>query len=430
MLSIADLSQLPPTIALGWNHPPDLTWQKVLQSMLSNPLASPPLLIPETPVALAEMVSYAAERQWRLLPAGQGSKLTWGSVIPEVDAVVSTQKLNRLLAHAASDLTATVQAGLKLVDLQATLAGSGQFWPVDPLFPDQATVGGILATGDAGSWRQRYGGIRDLVLGVTFVRADGQSVKAGGRVVKNVAGYDLMKLLTGSHGTLGMVTEMHLRLYPLPACRQYLLMQGSAEDLPCLAELVHQVMAAGLYPTTLDGLVEPAWGSQPLGVLLEWHGSQGAVTEQVEQVQQWGSQQGLTADLFLPADPLIEDLYRGFSDSQAILLKLAVPPQQAMSTLAAIQQTCPQSRVQIHLGSGLGRCQLPVAGTTAAEIEQLRGMVEATGGFLTVLQAPLALKLQVEVWGYRGNALALMQQVRQQFDPQGRWVRPFLGSRC
>ncbi|HEY9883407.1 MAG TPA: FAD-binding oxidoreductase, partial [Thermosynechococcaceae cyanobacterium] len=177
---------------------------------------------PSTPAALAAMVQ-ADDRQ-PLLPCGAGSKLAWGGLVGGLKdkektlplLVVSTERLNQLIDHAIGDLTVTVEAGMRFADVQATLATAGQYLPIDPAYPDHATIGGIIATADTGSLRQRYNGVRDLLLGVSIVRADGQVAKAGGRVVKNVAGYDLMKLFTGSYGTLGIITQATLRVYPLP----------------------------------------------------------------------------------------------------------------------------------------------------------------------------------------------------------------------
>ena len=180
----------------------DATQQKqILEAIAPGP---PPscIVYPHTPAELAEVIACAHRNKWRVLPYGNGSKISWGGLVSGVELVVSTKRLNSIIQHAVGDLTVTLEAGTKFTDLQATLASSGQFLALDPDNPESATVGGIVATAAAGSLRQRYGGVRDHLLGITFVRADGQIAKAGGRVVKNVAGYDLMKLFTGSYGTL------------------------------------------------------------------------------------------------------------------------------------------------------------------------------------------------------------------------------------
>ncbi|NJK59166.1 MAG: FAD-binding oxidoreductase [Oscillatoriales cyanobacterium SM2_1_8] len=209
---------------------------------------------PESTAALAAAVRAAQGHP--IAPVGAGTKAHWGGQLQSDRPVVtlSTLKLNRVVAWAAADLTVTVEAGMLLADLQRELASQGQFIPLDPPFADRATVGGVLATGTGGSLRHRYHGIRDMVLGVTMVRADGEVVKAGGRVVKNVAGYDLMKLLAGSWGTLGVVTELTLRVYPLPTQTETCLLWG---PLAAVADLRDRLMASTLTPVAVEVLSPP-----------------------------------------------------------------------------------------------------------------------------------------------------------------------------
>ena len=152
------------------------------------------LIFPESIEQLSAVVRTSYEQRWRMLSCGQGTKLHWGGLhqLRDIDVVISTARLNHVVEHWVDDFTVRVETGLGLAALQSQLQPLGQFWPVDPLYPQQATIGGIVATADGGSLRQRYGSVRDTVIGVQFVRYDGEVVKAGGRVVKNVAGYDLM----------------------------------------------------------------------------------------------------------------------------------------------------------------------------------------------------------------------------------------------
>lgn len=188
--------------------------ESILQAIASQ---IPPscIVYPETTEQLPQVIREANSNKWRVLPCGSGSKLSWGGLVKGVDVVVSTQRLNQLIDHAVGDLTVTAEAGMKFSELQGILAKANQFLAIDPVTPS-ATLGGIVATADTGSLRQRYGSVRDQLLGITFVRADGQVAKAGGRVVKNVAGYDLMKLFTGSYGTLGVISQVTFRVYPIP----------------------------------------------------------------------------------------------------------------------------------------------------------------------------------------------------------------------
>ncbi|MFM6277764.1 MAG: FAD-binding oxidoreductase, partial [Dolichospermum sp.] len=150
------------------------------------------VVYPHSQAELAAVITTANSHQWRVLACGSGSKINWGGLAKNIDIVVSTERINQLIEHAVGDLTVTVEAGMKFAHIQEILAKSGQTLALDPAFPESATIGGIVATADTGSLRQRYGGVRDQILGITFIRADGEIAKAGGRVVKNVAGYDLM----------------------------------------------------------------------------------------------------------------------------------------------------------------------------------------------------------------------------------------------
>ena len=168
---------------------------------------------------------------WRWCSAGSGSRLGWGSPVTRCDLVVDTRRMDAVLEHASGDLVARVQAGALMGDVSAVLALAGQEIALD--VPASATVGGVVASGLAGPRRLRYGSPRDLLIGITFVRADGTVAHSGGKVVKNVAGYDLGKLLAGSAGTLGLITEATFRLHPLPAARLFVTAEFVVPTVGC-----------------------------------------------------------------------------------------------------------------------------------------------------------------------------------------------------
>jgi glycolate oxidase FAD binding subunit len=172
-------------------------------------------VLPKNTQEISAILRYATKNGLTVDPRGGGTKQRWGrGAIPQIRLYLS--RLDRVLDHPWQDLTCTVQAGCTWASLQQNLAKHGQFVALDPLFRDRATVGGIIATNDSGCLRQRYGSLRDLVIGMTLVLPDGTIAKTGGRVVKNVAGYDLSKLMTGSMGTLAVITEANFRLHALP----------------------------------------------------------------------------------------------------------------------------------------------------------------------------------------------------------------------
>src|SRR5437763_1191827 len=163
---------------------------------------------------VATLLRDASRDGLAVIPRGGGTKLDWGRPPRRADLVLSTVRLDRVLEHAWGDMTATVEAGCTVARLQHALAEHGQRLACDPLWPERATIGGILAASDNGPLRARFGALRDLIIGVTLVLADGTVAKSGGKVVKNVAGYDLPKLATGSFGTLAVITQAVFRLHP------------------------------------------------------------------------------------------------------------------------------------------------------------------------------------------------------------------------
>ena len=218
-------------------------------------------MISPEPHALEPLVRELHRQATPWLPAGQGSRLHWGAPVAAGTTVVSCRRLDRLLEHAVGDFTVTVQAGMPLRDLQAALAEQGQWlaldWPWGSGADGQGSgsIGGLVARGMAAGLRQRYLGVRDQVIGLALLRADGTAARAGGKVVKNVAGYDLVRLFAGSWGSLGLITELSLRTYPQPHRRRGLWLQG---DLAGLDRLRQRLLAAALAPELVD------WWSAPL----------------------------------------------------------------------------------------------------------------------------------------------------------------------
>jgi glycolate oxidase FAD binding subunit len=396
----------------------DVYWHRIYQVVNnSTPIY---LLFPQTIEALAEVVRQASQQQWHILICGNASKINWGEITQDIQLVISTQKCDRLIEHAVGDLTVTVEAGMKLADLQSKLRSHHQFLPLDSHYPD-ATLGGIVATADAGSWRQRYGGVRDLLLGLSFVRADGKIAKAGGRVVKNVAGYDLMKLFTGAYGTLGVMTQLTFRLYPLITTSQTLLLQGKAEQI---AQVTQTIRNSGLTPTAMDLLSATVINQLDLGsdmgLIIRWQTIPESIEQQILQVQAIAKQLGLVTSIYQdePEAKLWQDCTKIISIPQsqaAVTCKIGIAPATAVGLLQQISDRHSSIVAIIHASSGLGQLQL---NTDYELVEQMRSHCQQNHGFLTILDAPQAVKRQMDIWGYSGNALKTMQAIKNQFDPQ------------
>ena len=400
-------------------------WQERIARATSPEDFPSSIVYPSIAEELKSVITRAYSNGWGVLPCGSGTKLGWGGMSKGVDLVVSTERLNRVVEHAVGDLTVTVEAGVKFADLQEILLKTGQFLPLEPAYPQEATIGGIVATADSGSWRQRYGGVRDMLLGISFVRSDGQIAKAGGRVVKNVAGYDLMKLFTGSYGTLGILTEVTLRVYPVQEAAATVVLTGEKE---AIASATKTLLASALTPTAVDllstKLITQLGFAQGMGLMVRFQSVTDSVKEQSSRLLEVGQQLGLQGTLYTDANEA--NLWQSLQEQiwtaphqPAITCKIGVLPTAAVTTLTQLDTLTSSTGLGfIHAGSGLGRLRLDPAVVTPETILEMRRHCQAQSGFLTLLEAPISLKQQLDVWGYNSSALNIMSQIKQQFDPK------------
>ncbi|MEG5032673.1 FAD-binding oxidoreductase [Microcoleus sp. AT3-D2] len=393
-------------------------WQERVEKAVAPDTKIDCTLYPNTQEELAAVIAWAQQHRCAVLPCGSGSKLDWGGLVKGVKIAVSTARLNRLVEHAVGDLTVTAEAGMKFADLQQILAAAGQFLPINPAYPQQATLGGIVATADAGSLRHRYRGVRDLLLGMTFVRSDGKIAVAGGRVVKNVAGYDLMKLFTGAYGTLGVISQVTFRVYPLPESSGTVVLTGETNALSQTAQIL---LSSALTPTAVD-LVSPDLVAQlglgkGTGLIVRFQSIAESVKQQSARLLEVAEKLGLQGTSCCENDEhqLWQRLPETMWDSgtkSAIICKIGIRPSEAVTAINVL----PVQDAWIHAGSGLGVLRFENA--TAQTLLQVRRGCEAKGGFLTVLAAPTDIKQQLDVWGYTGSAIDLMRRIKQQFDPE------------
>lgn len=384
------------------------------------------IIYPETQAQLSDVVACCAQNNWVILTCGSGSKLHWGGLV-KVDPtthyqeiiVVSCDRLNGLIEHAVGDLTVTVEPGIKYAELQATLAKTGQFLAIDPAYPETATLGGIIATADTGSLRQRYRGVRDMLLGISLVRSDGKIAKAGGRVVKNVAGYDLMKLFTGSYGTLGIISQVTLRVYPIQEASGTVVLVGERDHI---AKATQTLLSSALTPVAVEllstNLVKELDLGKAVGLIVRFQTVIGSVEEQLQKLLEVGNSLGLNCTRYCDYEvELWNKLKQKIWDSHRkteIICKIGVMPNQAVKTLN--QVALETGLGLIHAGSGLG--ELHFNSVNPETILELRQWCESIGGFLTVLAAPLEIKQKLDVWGYNQNGLDMMRRIKQKFDPQ------------
>ena len=390
-------------------------------------------MISPEPHALEPLVRELHRQATPWLPAGQGSRLHWGAPVAAGTTVVSCRRLDRLLEHAVGDFTVTVQAGMPLRDLQAALAEAGQWlaldwpWGSGAAGQNSGSIGGLVARGLAAGLRQRYLGVRDQVIGMALLRADGTAARAGGKVVKNVAGYDLVRLFAGSWGSLGLITELSLRTYPQPRQRRGLWLQG---DLAELERLRQRLLAAALAPELVD------WWSAPLaqvagqapepGLLVSLASvSAAAIEAQLKEITSEAETAGLHPQQLdserleaFRAVALGPGLDPAKSQGQGWLLRLGVLPSQGAALLA--DPALAGVPFWQEGGSGLGLAWAPAQQLPAYRVEQLRRRCQELGGALTVLEQPAGAELPA--WE-DAPSRPLIEAIKRQFDPSQQLAR-------
>lgn len=376
----------------------------------------------------AEVMRVAYSHGAAVIPWGAGTRMGLGMPPRAADLVLSTRSLNGIVDYRPEDLTVTVRAGTPLGDLQAALGREGQFLPLDPAWAQTATIGGIIATNASGPLRLAYGPARDLVIGTRVVNADGLVSKAGGRVVKNVAGYDLNKLYIGSLGTLGVIVELSFKVWPIPPTTGTVL--ASFADLGAVRQVVGQVVRSPLNPQSaelMDAAVArlAAEVSLPNGhYLLAFRaaGIDRAVARQVRELTDICLRQGGEILVLAPEkESAFWSAVREFPGAQVpALAKISVPVSEVvtiMGTLAGAGEGT--ARGLAHAGSGIVYAQLMGDDDVILGlVNSLRGQALALGGSLVVERCPTCLKGRLDVWGPVGPQLKVMRAIKAQMDPR------------
>jgi glycolate oxidase FAD binding subunit len=361
---------------------------------------------------------------------GGGSKLGLGNPPERVDLLVSTERLDQVLEHAAGDLVVRVQGGARLADLQAALAPAGQWLALDPPEP-RATVGGVVAANASGPRRLRYGTVRDLIIGITVVLADGTVARAGGKVVKNVAGYDLAKLFCGSLGTLGLVAEATFRLHPLPAAAAVVTLEVDSPQR--VGAAVGPLLRSALEPSAVE-LAWPDW-QLPGRLTVVFEGIRPGVEAQAAACAELLGRVG-TAAVAGPGETdaaLDTPGVRPFEKAD-VGVKVTCPPADLAAVLEDLRAGPSPwlGPVHAHAGTGVlwvasdfGEGELEASGgrmvpALAGAVTAARERLAALGGSLVLVKAPPELKRAVDAWGPAGDAVGLMRRVKERFDPDRR----------
>jgi glycolate oxidase FAD binding subunit len=422
-VSLEDLQKI-----VGEDHAREATPEDAIDGVQPSFVAAPGS-VEET----SELLKFAADEGLAISPRGGGTKVSLGNPPRELDLVLSTARMDDVIEHVPGDQVVRVQAGIKLQDLQERLAGSDQMLGIDPPETQSgATVGGVVAANSSGPRRLRYGTVRDLIIGIKVVLADGTVAKAGGKVVKNVAGYDLSKLFTGSLGTLGVIAEANFRLHPIRESARTVVVE--VDDHKKIAAVAQDLTHSSFSQFVLDALE------------MRWDGNKGTVAALFEGIEPAAEAQASTATELLRShgevrtldegdgEEFWEDLGRRPWAAGDVGLKISAPPAELTvvldSVLGAAGRAGVETRISGHAGTGVTFVGLSGGEDGLVDvIEEVREIWVRRGGSVVVQEAPLSIKSRVDAWGSGGDYLGLTRRVKEKFDP-GYTMNPgrFLGG--
>lgn len=375
------------------------------------------VVLPASVWEIQDVLRFAAAQHLSVIPAGSGSKLQSGNPPEKVDIVLAMTRINEVVEYEPADLTVTVEAGIQLTALQEKLADNGQFLPLNPPYASRCTLGGIVAANASGSLRLRYGTARNLVLGLRVVHASGTVVKSGGKVVKNVAGYDVNKLYIGSFGTLGILTEMTLKLSPIPA-RQALL-TAQFQDMQAAAKTGLSIVGSQTLPDFVNLLVNSEHAGPTL--VTGFGGDAETVTWQLEQarrIMELNSAIGVK-EVEGESFQKLNDAIRAFAESENDSRTVIVQVNLKRTDIAEFAENVLNNNAEMLalLGSGVLYLKMEQVERLAETLATLRERVVAAHGSLIIESAPPELKQQLDVWGpVDPRARNLMQQLKARFD--------------
>ena len=392
---------------------------------------------------VATVLALAHREELAVVPWGGATTMGMGQPPERMDIVLRLQRLTQLLEHEPADLIATAQAGITIGHLQSQLGSRGQWWPLDPARPDAATLGGVLATNSSGPKRYLYGTARDLLIGIKVVHADGTISKAGGKVPKNVSGYDMMKLYIGSLGTLAVIVEATLKLRPLPSTQQVVWAAFAGADAAWTA--AHRLLTSQLLPSAVE-LVSPAVSAVLLqtiagpegmarwSLLVGVDGAQLAVARQVRELEGLCRQAGMTAWWTGTDDGrLWHALQTRFRPQEVerkdrLVIRAGMVRTQVLAGLNRLTQVERIVKTPVELAARLGNGILYGALQLDGEAEQaaslghalteIRAQLAAMRGYLVLESAPPSFKAQFDCWGDLGPQAQVMGELKHEFDPR------------
>lgn len=377
---------------------------------------SPCLVVaPATTGQLAAAVRICSEAQATMIPWGGGTALALGNPPRRAEVVIRLHRLDRVVEHDSPNLTVCVQSGISLSALGSAIAAQNQCVPIDAPLPLKSTVGGVVAANLNGPRRGYYGSVRDLVVGMKVVLANGEQIKAGGKVVKNVAGYDMCKLFIGSLGTLGIITEVTLRVAPVAERTATLVCGG---DLGQLEEFHRKLLGSVLSPAALFVVRDGALG--PWRFAIRCDGFSASVDRQLRELDQMAARSGLQKEILRDAqqDALWEPLRDFPLVTGGLIYRVTVPRAEVFDYIRLAERWHDMTIVgDMAIGTVWLACAADRRGVE--RFSSLSATARQRRGHAVLFAAPPLLKTGISVWGPSPPSFSLMSTIKQQFDPHG-----------
>lgn len=375
---------------------------------------TPQLVVaPKSPEQIGAVLRLCSASRASVIPWGGGTAMVLGNPPRRADVVIRLEELDHVIEHDAANLTVTVQSGVTLQALQSVLAAHKQFLPIDAPFPARATLGGVVAANLNGPRRGLYGSVRDLVIGMKVVLASGEVIKAGGKVVKNVAGYDMSKLFVGSLGTLGIVTEATLRVAPIAESAATLVADGA---LAQAATMIREISRSALLPVAAFLRSDNSKASWRVAVWCE--GFAASIERQLRELEAMTLSLGMRSQV-LQAQAQVElwDKLRDFPLSpNRVMYRVALP---RAAVFAFLENSKERHPGEIVCDALMGTVWLswPPREAAIQRFSALESLARQERGHAVLFAAPAALKAAVNVWGASPATLSIMREIKHQFDP-------------
>jgi glycolate oxidase FAD binding subunit len=387
---------------------------------------------------VAATLKRASENGLAVVPCGNATKLSIGNLLRKYDVALCLKQMNQVRRYEPDDLTVTVEPGVRLGDCQEFLSRNRLWIPLDPIGGAASTLGGIAASNASGALRLRYGTPRDMLLGMKIATAEGKVIKTGGRVVKNVAGYDLSKLMIGSCGTLGVIVEINLKLYPLPFRRASRCFR--ATNLAEAREFRRKTLDSPLSPLRMalldEGGAVVARGAEldpppqeGFEIWIEFGGSEAVIRRSLQIVEEIAAAAGVTE--YRLEERVADEGWNRLADfgaarngAESVLLKALLPIAKVEEFIGFCKHGAKAASAACaccgQLGAGVVYISLTQEGLNLSALTlRLREHAAREAGALVVLHCPSTMKRDMDVWGTEADDFPLMRKLKESWDPKG-----------